>query len=240
MAEKWRSEKIRRTPEQMQPFADLLASEMPADVEWHFGGSYRRRAATVGDLDIVVITETGRFGEDLFDGGVALPTSVKFQRRGEKVAQGDLSIGEETIHVDFWAATPAERGAFLWFITGPKELNIAMRQAAIKKGLNLSQIGLLKDKVQIDKGTEYSVANMLGPEWVAWLDPEKRERWGKPNPAQLIQTYKVPNSKGTGIYVVMVDLEGKASCTCPAYKYRGGNCKHILQIKVKSEEVSHE
>lgn len=75
MTKAWRSEKVKRTRVEMQPFVDRLTQEMP-DVEWYFGGSWRRGTPTVGDLDIVIVLEDGTFDESLFEPGVQLPSAV--------------------------------------------------------------------------------------------------------------------------------------------------------------------
>ena len=54
------------------------------------------------------------------------------------------------MHIDLWACTPMQRGAYLWFATGPVQLNMAMRRKALSYGMRLSQIGLLS----FDKSTQ--------------------------------------------------------------------------------------
>ncbi|MDT5040621.1 MAG: polymerase [Actinoplanes sp.] len=178
----WRSIKVRRLREDVQPFVDLLVSEMPADVEYHLLGSWRRGAKVIGDIDVLLVTENGELNGSLFESGVALPPSVDWQRQGPKVAQGDLWIGEEAIHIDFWSCKPNERGAYLCFATGPVELNMVQRQRAIRMGYALSQIGLLdrETKRQLDNGTEKDIYRWLG---LDYLTPEQREKWTKPKQA---------------------------------------------------------
>jgi DNA polymerase/3'-5' exonuclease PolX len=250
MAEAWRTEKIRRPRRVVQHFVDYLTSELAErnpGIEFHVGGSWRRGAESIGDIDLVVVTPSGEFDDTLFSTGVQLPERVSFQRRGPKVAQGDLELelpkdGDSsffferlTMHVDFWCCKPSERGAFLWFITGPKELNVAMRTAAIKRGLSLSQNGLFErvhagkteqgkdiwaQGAQVDDGTEEDVARRLG--W-AWLPPEERDKWSAPRgQAREVQ---VTSSDGTKTYTVSIDDVGRSRCSCPAFKFRG-NCKH--------------
>lgn len=63
----------------------------------------------------------------------------------------------------------------MWFVTGPKELNIAMRAHALKSGWTLSQYGLMNSEgTQIDDGTEEDLAQSIG--W-AWMSPEDRDDW---------------------------------------------------------------
>ena len=176
----WRSEKVRQPRAIADVFANHIADRMPKDVEWHFGGSYRRRAPVIGDIDFIVVNEQGRLDGDLFHPAVDLPEGVVWQRSGKGAAFGDLTvpIGGElvTMHIDLWACTPRQRGAFLWFVTGPVQLNMAMRRKALSYGMRLSQIGLLSsDKsVQLDDGTEEDVARLL--DW-PMMTPEERQKW---------------------------------------------------------------
>jgi hypothetical protein len=116
------------------------------------------------------------------DLNLELPPSVDWQRRGPKVAQGDLWIGDEAIHIDFWSCKPNERGSYLCFAAGPMELNLVMRQRAIRMGYALSQIGLpdRETKRQLDDGTEHDIFRWLGMDY---MTPEQREKWTKPKPS---------------------------------------------------------
>lgn len=171
----WRSPKVRRARAEVQPFVNLLMSEMAPSVEYYLLGSWRRGAPTIGDLDVLIVTESGEMGENLFGPGVQLPASFVAQRHGAKVAQGDLVLpGGDSMHVDFWSCRPRERGAYLMFATGPMQLNLAQRKRAIRLGYALSQVGLLRDGAQVDDGTEEDIYRLI--KW-PWLTPEQRQRW---------------------------------------------------------------
>jgi hypothetical protein len=208
----WRSQKIRRPREEVQPFVDLLVSEMPPDVEYHILGSWRRKAKVIGDIDVLLVTPNGELNGSLFESGVALPPSVDWQRHGPKVAQGDLWIGDEAIHIDFWSCKPNERGAYLMFATGPMELNLVQRQMAIRQGYALSQIGLLdrETKRQLDNGTEEDIYRWLG---LDFLTPEQREKWTKPKQATP-RPYNQPPRRRTE----MPTAAQKAAATADAKK----------------------
>jgi hypothetical protein len=91
MPEGWRSEKKKLPREVAYRFADYISEEMDPNVEWHFGGSYRRGAPVVGDLDIVVVTDSGRLDGDLFTPEVALPKGIVWQRGRKHARFGDLT-----------------------------------------------------------------------------------------------------------------------------------------------------
>jgi DNA polymerase/3'-5' exonuclease PolX len=159
----WRTEKVRQPRSVADVFAGYISDRMPRDVEWHLAGSYRRRAPVIGDIDFIVVNEHGRLDGDLFHPAVELPDGIVWQRSGKGAAFGDLTLevcGQlVTMHVDLWACTPMQRGAYLWFSTGPMALNLAMRRRALSYGMRLSQVGLLShDKsTQLDDGVTIQV-----------------------------------------------------------------------------------
>lgn len=216
----WRSEKVRLTQEQVRPLAVALRLEMHRlnpDLEFHFGGSYRRGAQTVGDLDTVCVVES--LTEVIF------PESVTIHRGGVLTAQGDFTHDGRTVHVDFWSAKPEARGAFLWFITGPKELNIAMRVAAMQQGLMLSQTGLFDSAHrQVDDGTEAGVARLLGSRWESLLNPLTRELWNEPGAPSI----RVKSETSDAIYLLR-QYPDHTTCSCKGFTYRG-DCKHVRAL----------
>jgi DNA polymerase (family 10) len=147
-------------------------------LEYHFGGSWRRGAPVIGDIDILVITDAGTLAPDLLDPGVILPESVTWQRRGARVANGDMALADGPLHVDVWSAKPGSRGAMLCFFTGPQALNLRQRARAKGMGLALSQNGLTDRETgeQLDDGTEQSIYRIL--RW-PWLTPEERQRYAR-------------------------------------------------------------
>jgi hypothetical protein len=46
-----------------------------------------------------------------------------------------------------------------------------------------------------------------------------------------IKSWNVPSSTGTSSYVVSVDRDGNYGCSCPVWKFRREECKHIKQVK---------
>lgn len=224
----WRTPKVRKTRIEAQEFINVLRRELTQvglveDETFFFGGSWRREAPSVGDIDVAIVTPDGTFGD------LALPGGVDYQRRGPKIAQGGLDLDVfGAMHVDFWACSPQEIGAFLWFVTGPVELNVAMRQSAIKRNMSLSQVGLLdaETKEQLDDGTEADIARILG-----WrnISPRERQAWAKPKPGDedLLKSNqrKVKSSDGKSEYTLTIQDDGSVMCTCRGFQFRQ-YCKH--------------
>ena len=212
--------KVRRAWGEVAPVAvDLVQLFTQQGLVCEVGGSFRRRADQVGDLDIVVQADS------LSD--VALPESLWIERLGEQASHGTLDLNGQPFGVDIWCATPRQWGAFLWYITGSKELNVMMRQKAKAQGLKLSQFGLFDGKVQIDDGTEIGVASALGMDWI---EPADRQRFVR-SVVVPDQVFEVASSSGDISYVVS-QVDSVWSCSCPHHTFRKVECKHIKQVRV--------
>ena len=210
--------KLRRAYAEVAPVAvDLVQFFTEQGLVCDVGGSFRRRADQVGDLDIVVQADS------LSD--IILP-DIYFERLGEQASHGTIDLNSQPFGVDIWCATPSQWGAFLWYITGSKELNILMRQKAKAQGLKLSQFGLFDGVVQVDDGTEIGVASALGMDWI---EPADRQRFVR-SVSVPDQVFEVASSSGDINYVVS-QVDSVWSCSCPHHSFRKVECKHIKQVR---------
>ena len=211
--------KQRRPLQQVQPIADdLLGFFRSQDLTCELGGSIRRQAPTVGDIDIVIQCQS--LDE------IVLPDWIGYERCGPKAAHGVLEPADGEIGIDLWAARPYQWGAFLWYITGSKELNVLMRRHAISQGLKLSQFGVFRGDEKIDDGTERGVARALG---FPWIEPTDRQKYVSRQP--IIGTeVEVLSSNGSTNYTV-AESDGEWTCTCPHYAFRQVTCKHIVSVQ---------
>lgn len=208
--------KVRRAWSDIQPIAvDLVTHFEAQDLVCEVGGSFRRQAQMVGDLDIVVQADS--LSE------IVLP-DIYFERLGEQASHGIVDLNGEPLGVDIWCATPSQWGAFLWYITGSKELNVIMRQKAKAKGLKLSQFGLFDGAIQVDDGTEIGVASALGMDWI---EPIDRQKFVKVLPDKV---FEVASSSGDNFYSVSV-TGSQWSCSCPHNTFRKVECKHIKEVR---------
>lgn len=133
-------------------------------------GSLRRRAKTVGDIDLVVLANHLH--------GVSLPTWLRVVRGGKDYRRyaAPLANGTE-IGVDIWRCPSEEAwGGFMLFATGTAEYNIHMRRHAWARGLKLNQHGLWRGNQHIGLREE-EICEALG---LPYLTPGERQQW-KPN-----------------------------------------------------------
>lgn len=162
----------RAKPRRTWDAVDRIVAELEphlAGVEHHWGGSYRRHADTVGDLDLVVVTD-GPLSEAGIGGPLACDRSELVQYSRD-VDQPDGTA----IQVDVWRATPDKVGPFMAFVSGPKEWNVICRTRAIERGWKLSQHGLLdRNGRRLDENTEASIFRLLE---LPTLTPEERHDW---------------------------------------------------------------
>ena len=175
---RWRTLKVRRSRDVVAPYVQLLTEELADDnpgLEFEFGGSWRREAPVVGDLDILIVSD-GLLVPTLLDPGIVLPSVVTWQRVGPRIANGDLMLTDAPLHIDVWQAPPRSRGAMLCYFTGPAPLNVYQRRRAKAMGMAFSQ-NALADRAtgeQLDDGTEEGCYRLLR---MPYLTPPARQAW---------------------------------------------------------------
>ena len=133
-------------------------------------GSFRRRKETIGDVDILVVSNEPEKVVEKF---------LKMKNIAYVYAKGDTKCSiklENGLDVDLRIVEEKSFGAALMYFTGSKEHNIELRQIAIKKGYKLNEYGLFKDEKFIAGKTEEEVYAKLGLEWIP---PELREAKGE-------------------------------------------------------------
>jgi len=160
----------------------LSTAEEYADniIEWMNGnrfvsridklGSLRRKAPTIGDVDLSAATDNP---EEVIERFVSYPDKVRVINSGEKSASLLLP---GSIRVDLKLESPKTYGALLQHFTGSKHHNVALREYSLKKGMSLSEHGIkIKGKLTPIKDEE-EFYKKLG---MGWIPPEIREGAGE-------------------------------------------------------------
>ena len=151
-------------------------------------GSTRRRKETIGDIDILAISNKS---ESVMDKFVSLPQVQHVYAKGKTKTMVKLKNG---LDADLRVVPKESYGAALNYFTGSKDHNVALRELAIKKGWKLNEYGLFKirsskSEIRIAGETEEKIYKALG---LRYIEPELRENTGEiesskqNNPQKLI------------------------------------------------------
>src|SRR5919112_4013844 len=155
--------------------ADSLAAalrEHPACDRVEIAGSARRMAETVKDIDLIATSSDPATLSSAF---CDLPLIAEAGRSGEA---GARALTHNGIAVDLRIVAPEAFGNLLQHLTGSKQHNEALRTEAVKRGLHVSEYGILDDADEITRtcATEEEVYELLGMDWIP---PEVRENRGE-------------------------------------------------------------
>jgi DNA polymerase (family 10) len=144
----------------------------PAADQVALAGSARRMAESVKDLDIIA-TAT--------DPGALTRAAAELELVEAASTPGDNAVRLKThsgLSVDLRIVEPDQFGNVLQHLTGSKQHNVALREHAVRRGLHVSEYGVLEDATGITHrcATEAEVYALLGLDYV---EPELREGRGE-------------------------------------------------------------
>jgi len=164
----------------------------PASDRVEVAGSLRRRADSVKDLDIIATASDPK----------ALAAALAELELVESVQSSGEAGGRVTTHsgmkIDLKVVEPDQFGNVLQHFTGSKAHNVALRENAVRRGLHISEYGILDDETgeTLRCATEAQVYERLG---LPWIPPELREGRGE-----------LEAARGDGLpeLVILADLKG--------------------------------
>ncbi len=138
----------------------------------HLAGSIRRRADSVKDIDIIAATTRPTM---LAKGLGGLEQIESVSSAGKAGARGRTHAGAA---VEVRIAAPAQLGNLLQHFTGSNRHNAALREAAVRRGLHVSEYGIRDDATGASDtyATEQEVYERLG---MSYIEPELREDRGE-------------------------------------------------------------
>ena len=144
----------------------------PASERVELAGSARRMTDSVKDLDVIA-TATDPLA--LSKAAAALELVEAAQTPGDAGVRLRTHTG---LKVDLRIVEPDQFGNLMQHFTGSKEHNMALRDAAVRKGLHVSEYGLLDDSTGVTHRCEREeqVYELLGLEYI---EPELRENRGE-------------------------------------------------------------
>jgi DNA polymerase (family 10) len=173
-------------------------------------GSLRRRKETIGDVDLLVVSEKPPATMDFF---VGLPGVKKIWGKGGTKASVHMAAGFD---MDLRVVPAKSYGSALQYFTGSQAHNIATRKIAIDKGLKLSEYGVFRGPKMIAGKTEEEVYEAIG---LPYIEPELREDQGEIDAAL----------QGTlPMLVTLQDIKGDLHCHS---NWNGG--EHSIEAMAK-------
>ena len=170
----------------------------PAADRVEAAGSLRRWADSVKDIDIIATTSD--------------PAALSAALRELPIVESAHSTGDagarvtthQGLKVDLKIVEPDQFGNVLQHFTGAKAHNVALRESAVRRGLHVSEYGILDDATgeTLRCATEEEVYAALG---LDWIPPELREGRGELEAA-------TPGGGGLPALVELGDLRGDLHC----------------------------
>jgi DNA polymerase (family 10) len=133
-------------------------------------GSVRRRRETVGDGDVLVVSNQPERVMEFF---VGMREVARVLGQGSTKSSVRLESG---LQVDLRVVPSTSFGAALNYFTGSKAHNVTLRKIAIERGLKLNEYGVFRGEKQIAGKTEEDVYDVLG---LPYIEPELREDAGE-------------------------------------------------------------
>jgi DNA polymerase (family 10) len=150
---------------------DALRAQPEVD-RVELAGSARRMVDSVKDLDIIATT--------------ADPAALARAAARLEVVEAASTPGENAVRlrthtgldVDLRIVAPDQFGNLLQHLTGSKQHNMALREMAVRKGLHVSEYGVLDDATGVTHrcASEHDVYRLLG---LDYIEPELREGRGE-------------------------------------------------------------
>ncbi len=144
----------------------------PAVARADLAGSARRQADDVKDLDVVVASDDAGAVVEAF---AALDVIAACERGGRGGARG---VAQSGLRIDLRVVPEASYGNLLQHFTGSREHNVRLRELSVRRGLHVSEHGILDDATgrTLRCETEADVYAALDQ---PYIEPELREDRGE-------------------------------------------------------------
>jgi Histidinol phosphatase and related hydrolases of the PHP family len=160
------------------PLASIIKQKISAlDVvdQVELAGSIRRRKETVGDIDVLTVTQQP---DEVMDFFIQMDLVEEVIVKGHSKSTVRLYNGMDA---DIRVFKEADFGSAMVYFTGSRELNISLRKIAISRGMKLNEYGVFQGEERLAGKTEADVFRALG---LDYIPPELRENTGEVEAAQ--------------------------------------------------------
>jgi DNA polymerase (family 10) len=160
-------------------------------------GSLRRRAETIGDVDILVAAAKGKEKtQEIVQAFTTAPFIQETLASGPTKGSVIIQIENVPVHVDVRVVPQESFGAAAQYFTGSKQHNVRLREIAVKAKLKLNEYGLFREEKMIAGPTEEEIYQKLG---LDYINPLLREDRGEVEAAKahlLPELIKFEDIKG--------------------------------------------
>jgi DNA polymerase (family 10) len=130
-----------------------------------YAGSLRRKAETIGDVDLLVTgSDAAKISSHFLQYPLVKEVLADGATKSSVVLKGDIQVDLRVVDAESW-------GAALFYFTGPKHYNIDVRTIAMRKGWKINEYGLFDGEKLLASKTEQEICEKLG---VPYLEPEER------------------------------------------------------------------
>jgi NAD-dependent DNA ligase len=153
------------------------------DTNYEIVGSYRRRAADSGDIDVIITSESGQNFITFIDTLIKQKIIIEVLSRGPSKCLVIARITPLSIarRVDFLYTSKEEYPFSILYFTGSKIFNTIMRNQALTMGLTMNEHGLYKIENKIkerkEKGEKVEHKFQSEQDIFKYLNMEYREPW---------------------------------------------------------------
>ncbi|MBD3361060.1 DNA polymerase/3'-5' exonuclease PolX, partial [Candidatus Peregrinibacteria bacterium] len=160
-----------------EEIVDYLKENAPLE-EIDYVGSLRRMRATIGDIDILVISEKPKEVINVFTNMDGIKKVIS---KGKKT-RSSIILKEEDFHVDLRVVDKSSYAGAMQYFTGSKQHSIELRKIAMKKGYKLSEYGIFKKTKGRGKNKKIPLKNedsLYEKLDLQYIPPEMRENRGE-------------------------------------------------------------
>jgi DNA polymerase (family 10) len=162
-----------------------------------YAGSLRRRAETIGDVDILIAAGKGKkTAEQIIQAFTTAPFVQEVLAAGPTKGSAIIQVETSPVHVDVRVVPQKSFGAAAQYFTGSKQHNIRLREIAVKAKLKLNEYGLFKGDKMLAGAVEEEIYHKLGLDYIS---PLLREDRGE---IEAAKTHSLP------VLITLEDIKG--------------------------------
>lgn len=172
---------LKRIPRQeIECYNTLFKNIILENASYEIVGSYRRRAADSGDIDVIITSESAQNFITFIDTLIKQKIIIEVLSRGSSKCLVIARITPSSIarRVDFLYTSKEEYPFSILYFTGSKIFNTIMRNQALTMGLTMNEHGLYKiENNRKEKGEKVEHKFHSEQDIFKYLNIEYREPW---------------------------------------------------------------